>query len=117
MEKKMYPPNFPVYSLSATFVNIMNKFGRLHEPRLPVRYLIKTNPSKLFSFVPLGLRMAKKKRIGYRAVKIKDIEGLKRIISKAEQMDSPIGLHEALYKKGTVGYSAVAKETILESKK
>jgi heterodisulfide reductase subunit C len=117
MEKKMYPPKFPVYSLSETFVGIMNKFGRLHEPRFLVNYLMKTNPSKLFSFIPLGLRMAKKKRISYRATKIKDLDGLKRIIRKAEEMDAPVELHETLYKKGTVGYSAVAKETILESKK
>jgi heterodisulfide reductase subunit C len=61
MEKNIYPPNFPVYSLSQSFVKIMNSYGRLHEARLLVFYFVKTNPFKLFSFMPLGLRMAKKK--------------------------------------------------------
>jgi heterodisulfide reductase subunit C len=117
MEKKIYPPNFPVYSLAESFVKIMNRFGRLHEPRLLVYYLLKTSPGKLFSFVPLGLRMAKKKRIAYTASKIRDLEGLKKIIEKAEMMDAPEEMDKEQYMRETVGYGAVASETVLESKK
>lgn len=115
MEKRMYPPKFPVYSLQESFVKIMNKFGRLHEPRLVIYYLLKTNPSKLFSFVPLGLRMAKKKRIGYVASRIKDLEGLKKIIRKAELMDTPAEIETESYMKETVGYGAVSREVVLET--
>lgn len=59
--------------------------------------------------------MAKKKRIVYVASKIKDIEGLKKIISKAELMDSPTESEELSYMKETVGYGAVSKEAILET--
>src|SRR5512135_2114318 len=31
MEKGIYPPKFPVHTLSQTFVNVMNRWGRLHE--------------------------------------------------------------------------------------
>lgn len=117
MEKNIYPPNFPVYSLSQSFVKIMNKYGRLHEPRLLVYYLLKTNPAKLFSFMPLGLRMAKKKRIGYTAVKIKDLNNFKKIIKKAEQFEMPVSREEIQYLKETVGYGAVSKDVVLESKK
>ena len=117
MEKKIYPPNFPVYSLQESFVKIMNNYGKLHEPRLLVYYLMKTKPSKLFSFVPLGLRMAKKKRIGYTASKIKDLKGFKKIIKKAEMFDMPMETEESKYIKGTVGYGAVSKKTVLEPKK
>jgi heterodisulfide reductase subunit C len=117
MEKGIYPPKFPVYSLSQSFVKIMNRYGRLHEPMLLVYYLLKTNPAKLFSFMPLGLRMAKKKRIAYTPTKIKGIEGFKKIIKKAESMDAPVEKIEVEYLKGTVGYGAVSKETVLESKK
>ena len=117
MEKGIYPPKFPVHSLSESFVKIMNHYGRLHEPRLLVYYLLKTDPMKLFSFMPLGLRMAKKKRIAYTAFKIKDLEGFKKIIAKAEKMDSPRKIVETAYLKETIGYSAVSKETVLESKK
>ena len=37
--------------------------------------------------------------------------------AKAEKMDSPKETVESAYLKETVGYSAVSKETVLESKK
>ena len=117
MDKKIYPLDFPVHSLQESFVKIMNNYGKLHEPRLLVYYLMKTKPSKLISFIPLGLRMAKKKRIGYTASNIKDLKGFKKIIKKAEMFDMPIEAEETEYLKGTVGYGAVSKETVLESKK
>jgi heterodisulfide reductase subunit C len=117
MEKKIYPPNFPVYSLSESFVKIMNNYGKLHEARLLVYFSLKTQPTKLFSFIPLGLRMAKKKRIAFTAKKIKDLKGFKKIIKKAEMYDLPKETEEKGYLKETVGYGAVSKETVLESKK
>jgi heterodisulfide reductase subunit C len=117
MEKNIYPPNFPVYSLSQSFVKIMNSYGRLHEARLLVFYFMKTNPFKLFSFMPLGLRMAKKKRIAYMPSKIRDLKNFQKIIKKAEQFDMPRAVEEVQYLKGAVGYSAVDKKTELESKK
>lgn len=117
MEKKIYPPNFPVYSLSQTFVSIMNRFGRLHEPLFLVFYLMKTNPFKLFSFIPLGLRMAKRRRLAYIPSKINNLSGFKKIIKKAEQMDMPRSLEESQYMKNTVGYGAVDKEIIFEPTK
>jgi heterodisulfide reductase subunit C len=117
MEKNIYPPNFPVYSLSKSFVDIMNSYGRLHEPRLLVYYFMKTNPFKLFGFMPLGLRMAKRKRIGYFPSKIKDIKNFKNIIKKAEHYDMPRAAEDVQYLKNAVGYSAIDKKTELESKK
>lgn len=117
MEKGIYPPKFPVYSLSQSFVKVMNNYGRLHEPRLMVYYLLKTDPLKLFNMMPLALRMAKKKRIAYIPAKIKDLDGFKKIIAKAEKMDTPKGAVEMDYMKETVGYGAISKETVLESKK
>jgi heterodisulfide reductase subunit C len=117
MEKEIFPHKFPAYALSETFVNVMNRFGRLHEPMLVVFYLMKTSPFKLFSMMPLSLRMAKRKRIAYFPSKIKGLDGFKKIIKKAELMDSPKEAHEIQYRKESVGYSAVAKETVMESKK
>jgi heterodisulfide reductase subunit C len=117
MEKGIYPPKFPAYSLQQSFVSVMNSYGRLHESKLLIYYFLKTNPMKLFGFIPLGLRMAKRKRIAYIPSKIKDLEGFKKIIKKAELMDSPKETVETQYLKETIGYSAVSKETVLESKK
>jgi hypothetical protein len=67
--------------------------------------------------MPLGLRMAKKKRIAYMPSKIKDIKNFQKIIKKAEQFDMPRTVGEVQYLKGAVGYGAVDKKTELESKK
>lgn len=117
MEKGIYPPKFPVHSLSQSFVKVMNNYGRLHEPRLLVYYLLKADPMKLLGFMPLGLRLAKRKRIAYMPSKIKDLDGFKKIIAKAEKMDAPKETVETDYLRETVGYGAVSKETVLESKK
>ena len=117
METGIYPSKFPVYTLSETFVNVMNKYGRLHEPRFLVSYLMKTHPTKIFSFIPLGLKMTKRKRIAYMPNKIQDLNGLKKIIKKAEAMDTPKPMEESQYLEKTVGYGAISKETVLESKK
>lgn len=117
MEKKIYPPKFPVYSLSQSFVKVMNQYGRLHEAKLMIYYLLKVNPFRLFSMIPLSLRMAKRKRIAYIPSKIKDLEGLQRIIAKAEQLDMPSLAEEKQYMTDTVGYGAVDKEIILETTK
>ena len=117
MEKNIYPPHFPVYSLSQSFVKVMNSYGRLHEPRLLVYYLMKTNPFKLLGFMLLGLRMVKKSRIAYTPSKIKGLEGFKKIIKKAEAMEMPNVREEMQYMKDTVGYGAVDKEIVLEPTK
>jgi heterodisulfide reductase subunit C len=103
MEKEIYPQNFPAYTLQKTFVGVMNRYGRLHEPTLLVAYLLKTKPMKLLGFMPLGLR-------------IDGIEGFKKIIKKAEQLDAPVISEKADYMKDAVGYGAVSNEVILETK-
>lgn len=117
MEKGIFPAKFPAPALSDTFVKVMNNYGRLHEPMLIVRFLLKTDPLKLFNMMPLSLKMAKRKRVAYTPSKIKGLEGFKKIIKKAELMDSPKEMSEPQYLKGSVGYSAIAKETVMESKK
>jgi hypothetical protein len=95
----------------------MNSYGRLHETRLLVYYLLKTDPFKLFSFMPLGFRMLKRKRISYMPKKIKDLKNFQKIIKKAEQFDMSVSVEEVQYLKHAVGYSAVDKKTELEFKK
>lgn len=117
MEKGIFPGKFPAPVLSETFVKVMNGFGRLHEPLLIVRFLLKTDFLKLFNMIPLSMKMAKRKRVAYIPSRIKGLDGLKKIIKKAELMDSPREQFEPEYLKDAVGYSAIAKETVMESKK
>jgi hypothetical protein len=84
------------------------KSGRLNEARLLAKYFMKTGIWKAFSFIPLGLTMMKKHRLNLKNVKIKNIEGLRKILSRAEQMDMPV---EKLYSDlmpPTVGYKPIS---------
>jgi heterodisulfide reductase subunit C len=107
MNRKVYPTKFPVRSLSDSFIKSMKSFGRLNEPRLMLYYFIKTGILKAFSFIPLGLKMAGKGRLEYKPSKIKDINGLKKIINKAQEFDMPLEIAAKSYIKGAVGYKAV----------
>ncbi|MDX1700095.1 MAG: 4Fe-4S dicluster domain-containing protein [Melioribacteraceae bacterium] len=107
MNRRVYPKNFPVHSLSDSFIKSMKSFGRLNEPRLMLYYLLKTGIWKGFSFIPLGVKMLRKGRIDIRAAKIKDRKGLRKIIDKAQEIDFPLELAAKSYREGAVGYKAV----------
>lgn len=107
MNRKVYPEKFPVHSLSDSFINSMKSFGRLNEPRLMMYYFIKTGIWKAFSFIPLGLKMASKHRLEYKASKIKDLSGFRKIINKAQEIDMPLEIAAKSYIKEAVGYKAV----------
>jgi heterodisulfide reductase subunit C len=108
MDKKIYSKRFPVQSLADAFVKGLNKFGRVNEPRLLARFLLKTGFLKAFSFIPLGYQMAKKGRVGFQASRIKDIAGLKKIIDAAQKLDMPIEIAVKSYQEDAVGYKAIA---------
>jgi heterodisulfide reductase subunit C len=107
MERKIYSKKFPVHSLADSFTKSMFMFGRLNEPRLMVYYFLKSGIWKALSYIPLGLTMARKGRIEYRASKIKDIKGLRKIIRAAEKLDMPIEYEVKPYIEKAVGYKAV----------
>jgi heterodisulfide reductase subunit C len=107
MNRKVYPKKFPVHSLSDSFIKSMKLFGRLNEPRLMMRYFLKTGIWKAFSFIPLGIKLAGKGRLEYKASKIKDINGFKKIIKKAQSFDMPLEIAAKSYIEDAVGYKAV----------
>jgi hypothetical protein len=107
MNRKVYPQKFPVLSLADSFIKSMKSFGRLNEPRLMMYYFLKTGIWKAFSFIPLGLKMAGKGRLEYKAEKIRDRSGFRKIIEKAQEFDMPLEIAARSYIKEAVGYKAV----------
>jgi heterodisulfide reductase subunit C len=87
MEEGMFPRRFPVYSLSRTFVSLMNRFGKSYEPGLIILFYLRTNPFKLFSMVPLAYRMWRKGRLHLRPRRIKDRDNFSRMLKEAEVME------------------------------
>ena len=87
IEERMFPGRFPVYSLSRTFVSLINLFGRSYEPGLIALFCLRTNPLKLFSMIPLAFRMWRKGRLHLMPQRIKGRRDFSRILKEAKVME------------------------------
>ncbi|MBM4170436.1 MAG: heterodisulfide reductase [Ignavibacteria bacterium] len=108
MERRIYAKKFPVHSLSDSFIKSIYRFGRLNEPRLMILYFMRTGILKAFSFIPLGLKMMRKGRLELRVSKVKGIDGLRKIMKKAEKLDIPFEKEKLPFMPEAVGYKSVS---------
>ncbi len=70
------------------FFEVVNKYGRLHEPTLLAKILNKTDLGNLFHNANLGLRLFRKGKIGILPVKIKQTKDLTTILEKTSEEES-----------------------------
>jgi len=87
MEKKIYPPDFPVHALSEAFISNVYKYGRNFEIGLALQYFIKTSPTKLLGNAGFGLSMMKRGRLGIMPNTIKKVGEVRAIIDRAKQLE------------------------------
>lgn len=80
--KDVTAPKFAKY-----FVNIINRYGRNHEPELLVRYYLKTNPFDLIKNSMLSLKLVQHGRFPFLPERIKNITQLRKILKKAKSLD------------------------------
>lgn len=106
MDGRVRTAGLPVATLSAAFVNIVKRLGRNHELELMLRYGLRQNPFGLLSMAPLGWRMWRAGRMQWRSHRIKGLDGLRRIIARAEAMEEAHP-RETLEPTGHVGYGVV----------
>lgn len=76
-----------VAPLSRAFVKIVRRTGRNHELELMARYMLRRAPFRVFSMIPLGWRLWRTGRLAWRPQRIEDVDGLQRIINRAEEME------------------------------
>ena len=107
MERGLYPDRFPVYLLSRTFVDNVNRFGRNHEVLLLTRYYLRRNPLELLRLAPLGISMWRKGRVSLLPSKIKGIKTIRQILGAAKALELPREKEPVEYAEGMVGYRAV----------
>jgi len=106
MDGRVRTSGLPVAELSGAFVKIVKRVGRNHEMELIVRYLLRKQPWRLFSMAPLGWRMWRTGRLQWRSSRIKGLDGLRKIIARAEAMEDEHP-REALKPTGEIGYGVV----------
>jgi len=75
--------------LYSTFVNSVNKTGRLHEMGLMVRVYLKTDFTKLLKMGYLGVQLFLKRRMSLTSEKIRDIHQLQTILEDLRVNESP----------------------------
>jgi len=73
-------------ALSKAFVEIVNKYGRNRETALMVKYMLATNPLGSISAAPVGLSLRMHGRLPLGGSKVRDIEGLRKIVAKAQEL-------------------------------
>jgi heterodisulfide reductase subunit C len=72
-------------AMAETFVDGVHKRGRSSDAELICRYVLRTHPTKIFSFIPLGWKLIRKGRISLRPHKIAGIDGLRKMLAAMEK--------------------------------
>ncbi len=111
LDRRVQARDLPIYVLSEEFVRVVGRYGRNHELRLLARYLLRTDPWRLLAMVPLGWKLLLARRLQWRARRVEDLAGLRRIIARAERMEE-IYVREATRFEGTVGYGALSERAV-----
>lgn len=75
---------------SQTFINYVEEYGRSFELGLATRYHLTHHPLDAMKMAPFGWGMMKRGRLNLTPSKIKDIDGLKAILSKAKELEEAL---------------------------
>ena len=107
IENGIFPDRFPSHVFSETFIDMVRRYGRSYETGLLLLFFLRTNPMTLYRWRRAGFDLWRHGRIRLRPEKIKGIEGLRRIIAKAETFDLPQEVVERQKITDSVGYAAI----------
>jgi heterodisulfide reductase subunit C/quinone-modifying oxidoreductase subunit QmoC len=73
-------------ALSGCFVGVVNKYGRNRETELMVRFALSTDPLGSIALAPIGYSLFSRGRLPLTGGSVRDIQGLRKIIAKAQQL-------------------------------
>lgn len=75
----------PKLLFDSTFVESIRNYGRVFETALIMKYVLKRKNLKfMFSYLPLGFRMARKRKLSFRPKKIKGLREIKRFFEETQ---------------------------------
>ncbi len=109
IETGIFPDRFPTHVFSETFIDMVTRYGRSYETGLLLLFFLRTNPLALFGWRRAGFALWRHGRIHLRPERIKGIDGLRRIIAKAETFDLPQELVERQKVTDSVGYASIGR--------
>jgi heterodisulfide reductase subunit C len=73
-------------AFSEAFVAVVNRRGRNHETELLMRFTLTTNPLGAISSAPIGLNLFTHGRLPLSGGRVRDIEGVRKIVAKAQEL-------------------------------
>lgn len=74
-------------NMARGIVESVNKYGRVFEFEMVLRYFLRTRPWRLFGMIPLGLGLLRKGRMPLRPHTIKGRDQLRKIVEAAGQLE------------------------------
>ena len=107
IDRGIFPRRFPAHQFSETFIDMVKRYGRSYETGLLLLFFLRTKPLALFGWRRAGFALWRRGRIRLLPEKIEGIDGLQRIIAKAETFDLPQEVVEKPTITDTVGYAAI----------
>lgn len=108
LDRHIYKRGGPVRQLSEQFIKMIERYGRNQEMQLLMNYYLGRSPMSLAGTVPMGWKMLKAGRLPWKTERIKGLDGLRRIIARAKQMDEAHP-REDVKEMGDIGYGAVTE--------
>ncbi len=87
----VHPKRFPTPVLAREFVASVDKWGRNTESRLATKLYLKTRPILLLEDYPLGERLRRRGRMGYRRHSIRHLEQFRTMLRSVEERSRRAG--------------------------
>jgi len=75
--KNGYSNNQLYPKLMKTYAEYINKYGRISEPRLMIKFSLKTSPFKLLKMIPLSMKLLREGTLSFSHEKIQNIEEIR----------------------------------------
>ncbi|MDP3775838.1 MAG: 4Fe-4S dicluster domain-containing protein [Gemmatimonadales bacterium] len=107
MARGLRPSRYPVFALAESFVTVVKRYGRNNESRLMALYYSRAGILRALKHVGLALRLLRKGRLPLRARRIRGLEGLRKILRRAEALELQVQ-HEIAGATAPVGYGVVS---------
>ncbi len=81
------PSRYPTFAVAESFLAMVERYGRNNEPRFMLQFYRRAGFGRAFKAMPMALRLFRKGRIGVGVSRVRGIEGLRKILRRAEALE------------------------------
>jgi len=107
-DRRVRPARFPPLAMAESFVTMVRWLGRNNEPLLLARYFLVTRFRGMFAQLPLAWALLRRGRLPLVPKRIRGMDGLRRIIARAERIEMEFGDERTARPLAESGYGTLA---------